>query len=166
MQRAKLHFACKNGSMKCVIELLNRGSDADIQDLEGDTPLDLAIQFGHQCIVNVLTNHKISNICSRVKAIEEQNHRNATRREDHQRLLDIMSRHESNADEPIEWKAIQESIYNDVAKKLKCNQQKGDCSIKKELVWKKFLDIFMVLVIWGIGSYYSLLFECYTYLNV
>ena len=65
-----LHLACKNGSIKCAIELLNRGMDVDLQDFRGDTPIDLAIRFGHQSIVNVLLNHRISKLCFKVKAAE------------------------------------------------------------------------------------------------
>jgi ankyrin repeat protein len=55
-ERTPLHEACERGQLQFVAELLAAGSDPRLADVEGNTPLHLAVQACHSDVVQALVS--------------------------------------------------------------------------------------------------------------
>jgi Ankyrin repeats (3 copies) len=55
-----LHWAAWNGHLGVVFLLLNKGADYKARDTSGKTPLDRAVQAGHDAVVEVLQAQALS----------------------------------------------------------------------------------------------------------
>lgn len=59
-----LMFASFRGDIQNVIYLMNNGADLSMKNKGGHTAIDLAIQEGHQAVVEILKSFKTKNLRS------------------------------------------------------------------------------------------------------
>lgn len=62
-----LHYAARYGAVDIVKELLEHGADPTIRDNKGRTPLDIAKEFGHDEVVQILASAESNRKRSRRK---------------------------------------------------------------------------------------------------
>ncbi len=54
-RRTALHYAADQGEDKVVNLLLKSGAKSDLKDINGQTPLDIALQKSHQKVIDILS---------------------------------------------------------------------------------------------------------------
>lgn len=54
-----LHIAAVRGHVECLVVLLELGAALHPRTLEGDTPRDLALRYGHRHIAEIIDNYPV-----------------------------------------------------------------------------------------------------------
>ena len=54
-----LHIAAVRGHVQCLMVLLDLGAALHPRTLEGDTPRDLALRYGHMHIAEIIDNYPV-----------------------------------------------------------------------------------------------------------
>ena len=70
-KRTPLHVAAEEGEKEVIEFLLRKKADANITDLDGNTPLDLAAKKQHAVAVNILQKRSMTSSSKKDNAVKK-----------------------------------------------------------------------------------------------